>query len=163
MISAKVIHKQGKEVDAIIKRMRELDEGYVEVGILGEGKKYGDSGMTVLGVATIHEFGYEGITKDGKFLSIPERSFIRASFETYSKGYAEKWSSYIAKAVRGDISTKTLFKMIGEDAVAHIQEHIDNMKSPPLKASTIEAKGSDKLLVDTGQLRGSIAYEIKGL
>lgn len=144
-------------VDELLDVLDKLENGYIEVGILGDGKKYKD-GMTVLGIATVHEFGFTGPDKLGRMLNIPERSFIRASYDE-NRDWS-KFDSMVQDAVELKIPVKTVFDAIGMECVKIIQDYIRSMDQPSLKAATKAAKGSSKLLIDTGQLINSIDYKI---
>lgn len=153
--------KDESNVEEILQVLKDLEDTEVVVGVIGEGEKYEDSDITVLGVATIHEFGYSGVGKDGVFRNIPERSFIRASADAYREQVLDEFDDMIEKVLELQVSPNTLFHAIGEYCVKVIQDYIKEMTTPALSKFTIERKGSSKLLIDKGQLIGSITYEVR--
>lgn len=152
----KDIDRSKKFVDNIYK----LTRGYILIGIIGEDKHKSDDEMTVLGIANIHEFGFDGLDKNGNRVNIPERSFIRASYDENIVNFT-KYDKYVERCLTGEMTADALFKMIGEDSVSIIQEYIRNLKEPANAPSTIRQKGSSSPLIDTGQLLDSITYEVR--
>jgi len=49
---------------------------------------------------------------------------------------------------------------MGEGIAGQLRESIQSTNSPPLAESTIEAKGFEKPLIDTGHMWNSVAYEV---
>lgn len=147
-------------VKELLDVLNELSSTYIEVGILGSGKKYKDGNITVLGVATIHEFGINVIDKNGNRINIPERSFIRSSYDA-NKQKIFNLEDELSKVLELKLSVGSFFNLVGEFVVGIIQRHLtEEVKSPPLAGSTIAMKGSSNPLIDTGQLRDSIDYRI---
>jgi len=97
-------------------------------------------------------------------IEIPRRSFIR---DTVAK---RKNSNQIM------VVSRNLAKMVLERKMSHakallaigvlvqgmIRARISKGIPPPLAPATITRKGSSKPLIDTGQLRGSIDFELRG-
>ena len=72
-----IIHDESN-VKEFLKMLGELQSSSIEIGILGEdkgGDKHEGSDITVLEIATIHEFG-------APKANIPSRSFIRAGYDS---------------------------------------------------------------------------------
>lgn len=147
-------------VGEYLKMLEELSSTYVEIGILGDGDKYKGSDITVLGVATIHEFGLNMVDKNGNRINIPERSFIRSSYDA-NKNKLFDLESELAKVLELKLPVDAFFNLVGELSVGIIQRHLtEDVKSPPLADSTIRAKGSSNPLIDTQQLRDSISFKV---
>lgn len=147
-------------VEGLIKMLSELSRTHVEIGIIGEGDKYKGSNITVLGVATVHEFGVNVIDKNGNKINIPERSFIRSSYDANKEKIFDLDKEF-ERVLNLELSVDTFFNLVGEFSVGIIQNHLTSqVNSPPLAESTIKAKGSSNPLIDTGQLRSSITYKI---
>lgn len=139
-----------------------LPEGaHVKVGVLagaGGNMKAGDGDITMIELAAIHEFGSPAA-------GIPERSFIRSTFErdTVQKQLTAL-SGRLAKAVVDDrMQWDQALGMIGSWAVGQIKSTIKNRLTtgPDDQAnrpSTIAKKGSSLPLVDTGRLINAITW-----
>jgi phage gpG-like protein len=130
---------------------------HVRVGVLadkGGSAGHGDGGMTVLQVATIHEFGAPAA-------GIPERSFIRST-ATNKEPEAAKMAERLAKAVvEGRMKPEKALDIYGTWFAAEVKKTITEQDiPPPLQPETIERKGSSKPLVDSGQLVQSITHEV---
>ena len=154
--------KDESRVEELLKVIDDLERTHIEIGIIGEGKKYKDKGsvITVLGVATIHEFGVDVTDKNGNKVNIPERSFIRTSYDKHKEDLFE-FGKELERVLTLELPVESFFVLVGEWAVGVIQKHItEDVKEPALADSTIKAKGSDNPLIDTEQLRDSISYQI---
>lgn len=128
--------------------------GAIEIvaGILERGdEEHGDDGLSLLELATIHEFG------NGH---VPERSFIRAWFdENQGAIQARLLTEFKKEVVTGD------WIRAGERVAlwckASIQKRIAAGIAPPNAASTIARKGSATPLIDSGVLRSAIEAEAR--
>lgn len=122
--------------------------GTVRVGFL-EGSTYPD-GTSVPMVAAIQEFG---APKAG----IPPRPFFRSMIAA-KKG---EWGEAVGKllADNGYDAQKAL-GLAGQGIKGQLQRSINETNAPPLAQATIDAKGFDKPLVDTGHMWNSVDYEV---
>ncbi len=64
--------------------------------------------------------------------------------------------------MRGKITMDHALGIIGESVTSMIKARIAAGIAPPDSPSTIKRKGSSTPLVDTGQLKGSVAWELPG-
>jgi hypothetical protein len=124
----------------------------LKVGIFGKAgeEKHEDSDLTVLAIATFHEFG----------LGVPERSFIRAWCDAHEKEVEERLAHDSERAAKGEIPWEMVMERLGLFIQGGIQQLIADGIDPPLVASTIKRKGSSVPLINTGQLRSSISYQV---
>jgi hypothetical protein len=125
--------------------------GTVKVGVFGDkaGAAHGE-GLTVVEVATVHEFG-------DPEQGIPRRSFIRDYVDLHRRELEARLTRLGRQVIKGK-SLKTLLDQYGLVVVGEIQTRIANKISPPNSPVTVKRKGSDVPLIDTGQLRSSIAH-----
>ncbi|MCX8659862.1 hypothetical protein J3T98_02690 [Gilliamella sp. B2772] len=157
----------------MIKRAERLNRMQLVVGIPSDGKPRKSSeedtstDITNAELGVIHEFG---VPEKG----IPERSFMRstASEETDNLGRLAKIQ--IAECLKGEISTHDAFATVGAYLQGKIVEKITDGEFQPNTPETLKrkltpvknkkkkrAKDADKPLIDTGQLRASITYEVR--
>ena len=156
------------------------------------GKVY-DNGMTIIRIGAIHEFGstfmHPGgtsyIISKGKavfvsnsftgpvagktkphMITIPRRSFLRTPFD----GKKDDLTAAIAKQFqdvfeRGKSAEQAL-GLIGTVAV-NISKGAFTTRGygewPDITSATKKAKGSSQTLIDTGTLRNSITYVVRGV
>lgn len=104
-------------------------------------------------IATIHEYG-------APRANIPERSYIRS---TLAERKAEL-STIMARVVKAMIA-RTLdehrgLELVGAWLANAVKTRIVSGPFTPLKPATIARKGSDKPLIDTAQLKGSVGFVI---
>lgn len=135
-----------KALDAISEKVTKASE--VQVGFL-ENARYPD-GTLVAMVAAINEYG--------KPPSQPPRPFFRNMINQHS----DEWGQQTAKLLKShDYAADATLADMGELIKGELQQSITEFTSPPLKASTIAAKGFDKPLVDTGVMLRSVDYAVK--
>lgn len=137
-------------------RTPEAQESHVKVGVIasqGGSAQHSDSGLSVLEIAAVHEFGAPSV-------GIPERSFIRRTFANKSAEMAKICGQLAAQFLAGLPLEKALGKLglWGQNAVK--QTITKDGVPPPLKPATIKRKGSSRPLVDTGQLLNSITFKV---
>lgn len=138
----------------------------VKVGIIGskaQVKRAADSGSVITNakIGFIHEFGrLQGEPR------IPARSFLRMPLELYLDDFLKKNKHLTREAFEKSIKSgkaDLLAKKLGIIAEQCIQvafetEGFGNWEAN--KPSTVARKGSDKPLIDTGELRRSISSEV---
>ena len=128
----------------------------VRVGVLADAPKEGaeDSGLSLLEVAAVHEFG-------APEAGIPQRSFIRATVDARAGDIEKVQKAVAARALSGAITPDQALDQIGAKVASFMQATINNGIAPALAEETVERKGSSKPLVDTGQLKSSITWQVE--
>lgn len=110
------------------------------------------SALTVGDIAEIHEYGLG---------NNPERSFIRAWVDENPGKIKVAMTRLMVSVVKGKRDKGQALDAFGLWAVGQMQKRIASGIAPPLTAATILKKGSTIPLIDTGQLRASITYQVK--
>lgn len=143
-----------KELERTLKKIGKFQ---IRVGILGAGQ-YEDSDQTIAHIGATHEFG--SITAN-----IPERSFLRNTLEIEKLKELIEFIVEILKAVMtGKTKENQAANKIGAKATALVGEAFSTGgfgKWEQLKESTIAAKDSAAILIETGILRRSITFDVK--
>lgn len=146
-----------KEIDNGYKKylnsIKELNNSAVQIGLFAE------VGDKVLTKAIVNEFGTTQAGKNRNII-IPERSFIRATYNKQYKKVAKRFSQIFESFSNKKFDIKTKLKFIGIEQVSETQSTITNFKTPKNAPSTILRKGSSKPLIDTGEMRMKINYKI---
>lgn len=154
-------------------------------------KIYGD-GMTIVRIGAIHEFGASfthpggtpykvvgngkavflkkgdssatGVTKPHN-IKIPQRSFLRIPMQLH----ADQINDFISEQFADVFKGKSAEKALGIIGVNARNISVDSFSTngyglwDPIKSSTKKAKGSSAPLIDTGTLRNSITYVVRGI
>lgn len=129
-----------------VKAMTELGTSVVQVGIF-EG-----AGDDVVKRAIYNEFG----TKH-----IPERSFIRSTFNEQHGKVAKRFEQILRAVHNQDYNVSRKLKLIGQEQQARIRQKITDIRTPPNSKATIAIKGFDNPLVHSGEMRLKVDYEVK--
>jgi len=135
-------------VKGLLKRLEK--SGKVNVGIIDAGK-HSESGLTVAEVGNYNEFGTT---------RIPERSFMRSTIKEKRKEIVKLQEKLLRKIQSGDMNIDQALGLLGSFIAGEITQKIVDIKSPPNNPYTIKKKGSSNPLVDTGQLKNSITWEV---
>ena len=109
-------------------------------------------------VATVAAWNEFGTRKQDGSVHVPERPFMRQAVANAEKGVAD-----IAAAGLGGrklVMDRQTAELIGVYVQGQIQERIRDLKDPPNAPATIEAKGDDNPLIDNGDMRRSVTYEV---
>ena len=147
-----------KNTTAYLKNLEKAKRGYIAVGLPAEevGGTVYDDGQTVAQVGAQHEYG----------AGVPRRSFLRTPFavkkDDMDKAVAKQFKDVFE---RGKTAEKAL-GLIGTVAV-NISKGAFTTRGygewPDITDDTKDAKGSSQVLIDTGTLRNSITYVVRGL
>ena len=144
--------------DDIMKELKKADHLYVKVGFPTEGEvapgEVNDISEINL-IASTQEFGSEK-------RNIPERSFIRATFDSeYENLQRFKEHEYL-QIVQGKQTALVAIGNVGEWLVNKTKMYIRNIIPPPLKEATKKRKGrggdSSVPLIDTAQMINTIQW-----
>lgn len=127
------------------------------VGVLGsKDNRNGDGPMGNAEIGLIHEFGSETA-------GLPPRSFLRMPLETHREELLKGMSNGAVKTAMETGQYRKVFAILGVVAEGIVQKAFSSGgfgKWQKLKPSTIDAKGSAAVLIDTGQLRRAITSDV---
>ena len=142
------------------KRLEASGNAHVKVGVLGSkggNAPHDSSGISLVELAAIHEFGSPAA-------GIPERSFIRRTFIEKRRELEEVITKLARGVVAGKLDMRRALDILGAWASAEVKKTVTAGAHipPPLKPATIERKGSDRPLIDTGRLIGAVTWEVVG-
>ena len=134
------------EFERLKSACRSMDGKKIVVGIVGDGV---DS--EVLKIAAAHEYGTD---------KLPERSFIRASFDADQDKLGSIVSGQVNKVLSGQTSADAAANAIGAQAAQLVQNFIDeNRVKPP---SDFSKKTQHTTLYETGtHIRDRIAFKVE--
>lgn len=136
------LDKVKKKLEERLKPKLELEVGFFESATY-------NNGIKVAQVAYWNEYGTS---------TIPPRPFFRNAIKEKSK----EWLNLIQST---QLKTKDMgetLAIVGTESSSDISDSITNLSSPPNAKSTIAQKGSSNPLIDTGFMRDSVTYRLKG-
>ncbi|EKN3889830.1 TPA: hypothetical protein ACVU0F_000648 [Yersinia enterocolitica] len=146
-----------KATTEYLKNLQAMKTHYVAVGLPASkvaGKKY-DGGVSVIEVGTAHEFGTE---------DLDERSFLRAPFTLKKSEINQAIERGIAAVGSGKMDADKALNLIGvvaRNISVKAFETAGYGTWPDIKEATKKAKGSSGILIDKGELRGVITWEVR--
>ena len=171
-----------KEIDhgfkRILKELKKLEfKPLVKIGFPSESKKtndnHGDDGFTtVLDIAIWHEFGT---------INMPERSFLRASFDKNRTKYLKLNKKLVTDIYSGRKTVEKSLDILGETILNDIKRFLvgDEVKPPTLRDTNtgdavkslgaqleniarttgLDSGASKKTLIDTAQMMNSLTFK----
>lgn len=144
-----------KRLKQVMKRAEQLNQMQLVAGIPNDETSREDSGeITNAELGIIHEWG-------APEKGIPERSFMRSTMSEERENLGRLGKLQIAECLEGNTSPYDVFATIGAYLQGKIVEKITDGEFEPNNENTVKRKGSSKPLIDTGQLRGAITYEVR--
>ena len=147
-----------KNTTAYLKNLEKAKRGYVAVGLPGEevGGTVYDDGQTVAQVGAQHEYG----------AGVPRRSFLRTPFTAKQDDLTAAIAKQFEDVFQRGKKAEQALGLIGTVAV-NISKGAFTTRGygewPDITDDTKDAKGSSQVLIDTGTLRNSITYVVRGL
>ncbi len=134
-----------------LKELRKLESLEVRVGFQAGQATYED-GADLAEVAAYNELGSS---------DTPARPFMRQSFENHEAELQAACDAANKVLADGGTAQQALQK-IGVFAKGLVQQEIVDGGFAPNAESTVKKKGSDKPLIDSGLMRESVNFVIKG-
>jgi hypothetical protein len=113
-----------------------------------EGKVDGD----IIDRAFFNEFGTE---------DIPERPFMRITMAENKRDYANMMRRGGRRIMQGKTTKGDVLHDLGRQMVDDIQDTIRSSVPPPNAPATVEHKGHDTTLVETGAMHDAVTYVIE--
>lgn len=142
-MGAKLI-RSGKGLKSVIKN---LESGYVTVGIHRKEGKHDDADLSVANIAAIHEYGLN---------NMHERSFMRSTLFAQRKTI-QSIIRKDAKKMLGNGKFNKNIQKLGLMLEGKIKNKIVSIRSPGNSDATkARKKGVDNPLIDTGQMLQSV-------
>lgn len=143
---------------AAMKAVKHLVRGPKRVKV---GFPAGKSDSANIQKAVWNEFGTRGGASGGGWGGpIPERPFMRNAMRENKSAYHNAMRVSAVKILRGETSISTVISKLGTLAQNDIQAEIVSLASPPNSPTTVALKGSSNPLIDTGEMRGAVTYEV---
>ena len=129
-----------------------LDRGgvFVTVGIQDYGdRKEEDAELSNAEIARLNEFG----------IGVPERSFLRSTFDDNIEYFRKQAASFTAGAVLGKWTPENAMALLGQRVVTKVKRKIRSNIPPGNAESTKARKKSSRTLIDTSQMLNAVDYQ----
>ena len=156
------IQRSGMGFAAYAKKVDQMFGGLnVVVGIQGVQAQATDPeepAVTVLDKAIRNEFGVPAMDGHGE---VPPRPFLRTSAAEYRGKWTRAYTLRIKQALLGRITSTQAASVIGLQAKQDVQAKIIAGPWAPNAPMTVRLKKSSRPLVDTGQMRQSIRFQVE--
>lgn len=155
---ARLIRKNPPEAQRLTQQIAALGNMKVQVGWFPSAQY--EDGTPVAGTMAVQEFG-------SPKLSIPPRSFMRATADAKQTTWAELAATLGARVLAGKMNAESLADALGMAAVGDIQQTLSQMSEPALSEATLRARrrrgnSSEKVLVDTRVAFNTLTYSTEG-
>ena len=144
--------------EKLLKELKKLKKLQVRVGVQGgklHTKKFPDGkeklGADLVDIAIWNELGTD---------KIPARPFLGQTVDLHGGEIQQISAEMVQNICKGQLDAQSAFKKIGVVTVGYVQDQITNGEFEPNAPMTVQRKGSDQPLIDTGQLRRGISYVI---
>ena len=145
------------ELRSLARDIKKTRNARVRIGVMGDKTLRPDNNdVTNADIGAVHEFG-------SKTRNIPARSWLRMPIMLYLRPVIEGkrrgfWRSSLS--TKGMISTLKKLGIVAENVIQSAFETGGFGHWQDLKPSTIRAKGSSAILIDTAQLRKSVTSKV---
>lgn len=166
------IKEDNNNIPDIIEAIQYLATHVVEIGI------FGDNDSKLLMIARVNEFGVDiqvtdamraylhatglHLSSDTETITIPERAFLRGSFDNNKRAMQKEAESVLNKILQLKVDAQSGLDLIGQLIVTQIQSYMTQLSSPANHPYTVDKKGSSNPLIDTGKLRDEgITYKVR--
>ena len=149
-------------------KLKNINKKRVEIGAFNGSHAY---------LASIHEYGCNIKVTDKiraylhsqglhlkastKYIKIPERSFLRATFDEQNDEILKKCEKALSQVIAGKMSVDTFLDMYGRTFATAIKKYMRDLDKPENHPYTKDKKGSSNPLVDTGNLIESISWKVE--
>lgn len=95
-------------------------------------------------------------------IEIPERPFLRSTFDEKNREWEQKAAQQLGMVAAGRKDATGMLSTIGNTIEGDIKRKIATGPFTPNAPSTVRRKKSSKPLIDSGRMRSSIRYIIRG-
>lgn len=137
-----------------LERFREIGKPKVYIGVPASKNGMHEGGINMATLLALHVLGAPS-------RGIPQRDPLRPPLINNAQRYTDLMAQGIKNALANSTDPNVVYEKIGIVASNDVKDYFVSGSFKPLDQKTIDRKGSSKPLVDTGELRSSITYEIR--
>ena len=138
-----------------LERFRDIGKPKVYIGVpASKNSIHKDSKINMATLLAIHVLGAPS-------RGIPQRDPLRPPLIANAQRYTDLMAQGIKNALANGTDPNVVYEKIGIVASNDVKDYFVSGSFKPLDQKTIDRKGSSKPLLDTGELRSSITYQVK--
>lgn len=138
-----------------LERFRDIGKPKVYIGVpASKNGMHKDSKINMATLLALHVLGAPS-------RGIPQRDPLRPPLIANAQRYADLMAQGIKNALANGTDPNVVYEKIGIVASNDVKDYFVSGSFKPLDQKTIDRKGSSKPLIDSGELRSSVTYEIR--
>lgn len=137
-----------------LERFREIGKPKVYIGVPASKNGMHEGGINMATLLALHVYG---VPTRG----ILQRDPLRPPLIANSQRYSDLLALGLKNALSDGTDPKLVYEKIGIIATNDVKDYFITGNFKALSEKTIKAKGSSKPLIDTGEMRNSITYEVR--
>lgn len=149
------------------KELKALEDMKVSVGVTGKHAwlaRIHEYGMKIQVTpkmrAYLHSKGLH-LKDSTQFITIPERAFMRNGFKESKEDVLNTAKSVIGDVINGNLSIDDYGQIVGSLLQSKIHDYAEDLRTPANHPFTVKEKGSSNPLIDTGNMKNSIGFEVE--
>ena len=137
-----------------LERFREIGKPKVYIGVPTSKNGMHEGGINMATLLALHVLGAPS-------RGIPQRDPLRPPLIANAQRYSDLLALGLKNALANGTDPKLVYEKIGIVATNDVKDYFITGNFKALSEKTIKAKGSSKPLIDTGEMRNSITYEVR--
>ena len=141
-------------IKGFLERFREIGKPKVYIGVPASKNGMHEGGINMATLLALHVLG---VPTRG----IPQRDPLRPPLIANAQRYTDLLALGLKNALSDGTDPKLVYEKIGIVATNDVKDYFITGNFKALSEKTIKAKGSSKPLINTGELRNSISYEVR--
>lgn len=137
-----------------LERFRDIGKPKVYIGVPASKNGMHEGGINMATLLAVHVLGAPS-------RGIPQRDPLRPPLIANAQRYSDLLAIGLKNSLANGTDPKLVYEKIGIVATNDVKDYFITGNFKALSEKTIKAKGSSKPLLDTGELRNSISYEVR--
>lgn len=137
-----------------LERFREIGKPKVYIGVPASKNGMHTGGINMATLLALHVYG-------APTRGIPQRDPLRPPLINNAHRYTDLMAQGIKNALANGTDPNIVYEKIGIVASNDVKDYFVSGSFKPLDQKTIDRKGSSKPLIDTGELRSSVTYDVR--
>ena len=137
-----------------LERFKEIGKPKVYIGVPASKNGMHEGGINMATLLALHVLGAPS-------RGIPQRDPLRPPLIANAQRYTDLLAIGLKNSLSDGTDPKLVYEKIGIVATNDVKDYFITGNFKALSEKTIKAKGSSKPLIDSGELRGAITYEVR--